>query len=82
MGFKVGDTVRIKGNRESYTNHFDHKIGKILCFEKSDGVEWIGVEFMENVSGHSCNGKCKFGYGFYFLHNEIKSLKGGNKGAF
>ena len=41
-------------------------VGTVLCNEvEDDGAVWVGVVFDENFGGHSLDGQCDSGYGYW-----------------
>lgn len=67
---KIGDRVKV-------INLFSHqdlegKTGRIV--DLSSYKSQVGVEFDENICGHSCNGYCKNGYGRYGFEEELKLI--------
>jgi len=68
-GFKVGDVVKVIKILGIAKSELLNKQGKVIDIEK----EWIGVEFFEFISGHSCNGLGRQGY-CYYLPSECLQL--------
>ena len=61
--FKIGDVVKvvkITVDKQELLNK-QGKVVEIADMEK----EWIGVEFFEFISGHSCNGLGREGFCYY-----------------
>jgi len=67
--FKVGDRVVCTGEHDS-NKRIVNQAGTI----KEIGGYLIGVVFDEDVNGHSCGGKCKYGYGWYVPEHLLKPI--------
>ena len=61
-GFKVGDVVKVVKITVIEKQELLNKQGKVIDDTEQ---EWIGVEFFEFISGHSCNGLGRQGYCYY-----------------
>lgn len=68
MKYKVGDRVVCKGDYDN--KNIAGKVGTV----KVDGSTITGVEFDEYANGHSCNGKCKCGYGWWVCEGSLKAI--------
>jgi len=67
--FKVGDRVVCTGEHDS-NKRIVNQTGTI----KEIGGYLIGVVFDEDVNGHSCGDKCKYGYGWYVPERLLKPI--------
>ena len=52
-------------------------IGKVISivpirYNKQDEIIWYGIDWEENVNGHSIGGLTKYGHGFYVPETDIK----------
>lgn len=71
--FNIGDRVRTKtltGKKLSGLT------GTVVDMEN----DWIGVKFDVNISnkyglGHSCEGWCEYGYGYYIYEKELELIE-------
>ena len=68
MKYKVGDRVVCKGNY--YNRDIAGKVGTV----KGAKLTIIGVEFDERVSGHGCDGRCKYGHGWWVPAESLQPL--------
>ena len=60
MGFHIGQRVTTAACKSGTIVH--------IFYDTSFGEtprEYCGVAFDEYVSGHSCDGRCEYGYGWY-----------------
>ena len=71
MKFKIGDRVEI--TRYNYGNSRIDIGQKAKIISIND--DHIGLKFEENVKGHTCDGKCLYGYGWFVNVNHIKRIK-------
>lgn len=69
MQFKVGDIVKTIKNIDSKITK--GMIGKIV--EITDEIR-LGIEFNENIQGHSLNGKVKYNHGWYCRQEYITKI--------
>lgn len=67
--FKVGDRVRCVSK---YDCDPVGKVGTVKVVE--DAVSSIGVEFDDNVDGHTCGESCKDGHGWWLRSDELKKI--------
>lgn len=58
-----------------------NKKGKIVHYE-NNGAVLLFIEFFENIAGHSCEGKAKWGYGWAVCGEDIVKLKEGGAKQF
>ena len=67
--FKVGDRVR-------YISKFDeelfNKVGTVKVLDKVSPS--IGVEFDDKFYGHTCDGTCKEGHGWWLSPNDLVKI--------
>lgn len=66
--FKVGDRVIGIGTFDCTV--IDGLYGTVLGDKSPHGN--YPIEFDENIGGHSCEGRCKGGHGWYVPHNHLK----------
>lgn len=86
--FQIGDKVIVTAHKDEMECPYvmgikdPFNLTGIICSIHStygDGSTSYGIEFEENIGGHSCNGKCKDGYGqninekYLKLYDEKKS---------
>lgn len=86
--FQIGDKVIVTAHKDEIECPYvmgikdPFNLTGIICSIHStygDGSTSYGIEFEENIGGHSCNGKCKDGYGqninekYLKLYDEKKS---------
>lgn len=67
-GFKVGDRVVCIDDKD-YIKRLIGKHGRVVSVD--DDALPIGVEFDEDIYGHSCDERAKGGHGWYFKTNEL-----------
>jgi hypothetical protein len=68
-GFKVGDRVRVVSDTEHWGYKFIGETGAICVIGSN-----CGINFDKNLDGHSCNGNCETGHGFYLPFADIKLI--------
>ena len=72
--FKVGDKIEITGNYDGGNGKIEEgMIGKICKFNKE--YNSVGIEFDENIQGHSCDGNCEDYHGYYVGYDGIKLIE-------
>lgn len=72
--FRVGDVVTLRNWREvgsDYNRSFHEGISGTVCALREDG-ERVGVRWESNVNGHTCDGNCSDGYGWYVYAKYLK----------
>ena len=71
MVFHVGDRVCCVVDYPS--NNLSIRLGMTgtVCY-LSNGDPSIGVVWEQNISGHDCNGRCPYGFGWYVQEYEIE----------
>ena len=65
--FKLGDLVRVAAHKyiicpDDLCESNNH--GKVIDINPANGS--LCIEFFENIGGHSCGGKGKFGHCYWF----------------
>lgn len=69
--FQVGDRVEMAGTlRKSYGLG---TVCEVRCY--LGGIVDYGVCWDRNIGGHSCDGSCEPGHGWYVLPNQINFLE-------
>ena len=65
--FNIGDIVMV-----DTPNRLWGKNGLVVGYGSTPGN--VGVEFNENIDGHDCRKKAKYGYGYYVHERELKRI--------
>lgn len=73
--FKIGDRVRM--TRE-FMGRFPTCCGTIKCTTDFCGLSY-GVEFDEYMSGHTCDGSVKKGYGYFVIEDCLELCEDGHE---
>jgi hypothetical protein len=75
MKFKVGDRVKVVGNKSGIiTLDLTGKVGTIVRIAGTSHVPY-GVCFDEYVDGHNCFDTCKDGYGWNLAESDLTLIK-------
>lgn len=69
--FKLGDRIIVTKSSNVRSVKYDliGKCGKIVDISGYDG--YYGIEFDDDIYGHSCNGKCKNSHGWFLPMNNV-----------
>lgn len=71
--FKVGDTVRVNHKDEKPTGLY----GKVVHVESAPSFK-VGVSFFDFTEGHSCDGKCEEGTGWWCNSKNLELVEASN----
>jgi hypothetical protein len=77
MSFKIGDLVYVHRNATTQTVVLKDKIGCVKHIKPKEygGGEYIGVEFSEDIGGHSLDGHCEESFGYWMNARDIVRME-------
>jgi len=70
--FKVGD--RVIAQKDYRDKKLTGLKGQIINFTRYGDVDFFGVEFEKYISGHGCEGKAKYGHGYFVPRSYFKRI--------
>ena len=71
QGFQVGDLVIAAKDYPQYNDNIRKGQDGVICHIDIED-DMIGVDWEFDVAGHSCDGHCPNGYGWYVKAEEIE----------
>lgn len=74
---KVGNRVRCIYVMDTEKSCMLNKVGTIKEIDTDDNT--VGMVFDDNVGGHTLEGKCKDGYGWWMLPKQLKKVNDTSK---